>query len=524
MNPGQDICCLREDQKYRIDSLVDYLFPINGEQVAAFVEYMRRQEVCKTHAEKKEISFPYVGMVEFRCTKGSSDSVRKLVFFEPKFFPERKKEECALGKFTDSQKIVLKAILKYQKTQRVSLFSNGRISAYEGCSTLLSSRLALVLDVMEKGIYQVPKIELTLNGQGNIDWTETFARLEPFFLDDGPCYINRVTREMGYEDDSYISRLQMCLASQCLAYFEDIGLAEPLGLFLDSSYNGDLEDFGTLDYCKSRLMNELRTQFIDDKQQSLRLMLAVLEEKPYGLDELEFQAFGMSGFHALWERAIKDVFVDDLERTPCQLGLLRQDEYKANLQLKDFIAPPIWISTDTKVEASQSEDEGAKAARLRPDFVAIGRKVDEHGNTTPSSLIILDAKYYQPEFVGKVIRGAPGVGDIDKQLLYEIGYLDLVESKKLKVFNAFFFPGYKEPDSDKRPILSGSPFASISVDVFELLSKISHKRVRGSFDSYIIDGLALLDSYIHNSRDDEQRSCLMKILSSNGQRYGGIMG
>lgn len=520
MSQVAEVFCLRENQHYTVDSLAVLLAPINEEEVKAFIAYMRDQEVCKTDRERGTVTFQYVGLLEFRCEKGPDGLRRKLVFFEPKFFPERSNYECKTDGFTVAQKIVLKAIFKYQKAQQISLFSNGRIVSYEGCSHRLSTQLALILDVMEKGVYQVPKIEHVLNGQGNIDWQETFVRVDPFFTDGGPCYVDTVTREMGYDDDTYISRLQMCLTSRCFAYFEEIGLASPLGLFLESPYDGDLDEFGSKNYRASRLMHELRTQFIDDKQQSLRLMQAVLEDDAYGSDSLDFQSFGISGFHALWERAIKDVFVDELELTPNQLGLFCESEDKANRPLKDFIDPPVWIMADSDIRASPRD--GTATERLRPDFVAVGRDVSPEVGIKPTSLIILDAKYYLPEFEGTVLTGVPGVGDVDKQLLYEIGFSKLADENGVAkhVYNAFLFPTYKERVEEWITTeIAGEFFASINVGVFaELCSAITKADVRSTFDSYKIDGLALLSRYARNSTDDASRSNLMEILKKEHEK------
>ncbi len=499
--PIKKVYRLRENRYYSREELAHALGDCSPEVVGAFVRYMRDCEVSKTNPKNKTVSFQYVGIVEFSCANKSSQSERRIVFIEPKFFPEDRAGDKTEG-MDEAQKIILKAILKYRKAQQVSLFSNGRVTSYEGCSTRLSTYLALIIDLMEKGGYQVPKVELVVDGQGDADWNETFATVDPFFLQDGPCYVNTVNREIGYDDDTYISRLQMCLATKCLAYFEDIGIAEPLGLFLESPYDGELSDFGSESYQQYRIANELRTQFVDDKKQTLKLMQAVLEDKTYGADSLEFQSFGISGFHALWEKAIKEVFCDELEKSPEQLGIKLTDASKSKLHrpLKEFIDAPRWL-----LPGAKNEEEGLEAKsegetdRLKPDFVAIANN-ERHG-----VIYILDAKYYMPDGSDNSISGVPGVGDIDKQLLYQLAYQELIDENKLSVENAFLFPNYKEPElDDKDP--EAKLFATVKVPI--LASAIDPP----VFRTYLLDGMSLLRRYVYNENDDANHGLLTRTL------------
>ena len=494
-SPIKKIYRLQENRYYSRDEL-SRLVNCSLEDATAFIKYMRDREVCKTDPSG-ETSFRYVGMVEFTCGK-SSERERRIVFIEPKFLPEDRKVVESEG-MDDVQKIILKAILKYRKAQQVSLFSNGRIASYEGCSTRLSTYLALLIDVMEKGVYQVPQVELVVNGQGDTDWNETFATVDPLFLQDGPCYVNTVNREIGYDDDTYISRLQMCLATECLAYFEDVGIAEPLGLFLESPYDGELSDFGSPSYQKYRIANELRTQFVDDKKLTLKLMEAVLEDKAYGTDGLEFQSFGISGFHALWEKAIKEVFSDELEKSPEQLGVQLKDDSKSKLHrpLKEFIDAPRWMLPGFKEgeDGLEAKNEG-ETDRLKPDFVAISKGEGK------GTLFILDAKYYMPSYNNNSISGVPGVGDIDKQLLYQLAYQELMEENHLEPQNAFIFPGYEESNK----VLKAKLFASVKVPI--LASAINPPEFR----TYLLDGMSLLRRYVYNENDDANHGLLTRTL------------
>ena len=116
--PIKKIYRLRENQYYKLEDL-SQLLDCSDLEANAFVEYMRKQEVCKT--DNKTFSFRYVGLVEFECSGGSNlgDKRRRMVFIEPKFFDRETRPEVASEGMDESQKILLKAILK--DVQRASL-------------------------------------------------------------------------------------------------------------------------------------------------------------------------------------------------------------------------------------------------------------------------------------------------------------------------------------------------------------------------------------------------------------------
>ena len=500
--PINEICRLQENRYYGIDD-ISRILHCSSDVASQFVGYMKKNEVCKT-GQKNEVSFQFVGFIEFSFLSdvNVSDVERRVVFVEPKFFPN---DRSVKNEGLDlAQIIVLKAILKYHKGQHISSFSNGRLTSCEGCTTRLSTFLALIVDIMEKGVYQVPKVEFVVNGQGDVDWEETLATVEPVFLQDGPCYMSSINREIGYDDDTYISRLHSCLATECFSYFEEIGLADSLGLYLETPYDGDQSDFGSESYQSFRIASELQSQFVDDKKHTLRLMQAVLENKAYGTDSLSFQSFGISGFHALWEKAIKEVLGDELEKTPDQLGIKLRETSKSKLHkpLKEFIEAPRWMMPENKNKENGLEAKcDEETDRLKPDFVAISK------NEGRGVLYILDAKYYMPKSSDRSISGVPGVGDIDKQLLYQLAYQELISENNLVVENAFLFPMYIEPKLDSKN-LSVKLFATVRVPI------LATALDKPEFRTYLLDGISLLRRYVYNEDDDANHGLLRATISS----------
>ena len=143
----------------------------------------------------------------------------------------------------------------------------------------------------------------------------------------------------------------------------------------------------------------------------------------------------------------------------------------------------------------EAKNEG-ETDRLKPDFVAISKGEGK------GTLFILDAKYYMPSYNNNSISGVPGVGDIDKQLLYQLAYQELMEENRLEPQNAFIFPGYEESNK----ALKAKLFASVKVPI--LASAINPPEFR----TYLLDGMSLLRRYVYNENDDANHGLLTRTL------------
>ena len=129
------------------------------------------------------------------------------------------------------------------------------------------------------------------------------------------------------------------------------------------------------------------------------------------------------------------------------------------------------------------------------------------------ALIILDAKYYKPEFKKSSILYAPGVGDVDKQVLYQLAYDGIVASCELNVHNAFMFPKWYQGWNDDGKI-NAELFAKIRVPSFGSLP--SFRGETPTFKAYMLDGMGLLKRYVYNESDNGHRA-LMEILEARGE-------
>jgi hypothetical protein len=97
----------------------------------------------------------------------------------------------------------------------------------------------------------------------------------------------------------------------------------------------------------------------------------------------------------------------------------------------DIEARAKWRIGDAETIDAESPEE-KDASKLRPDFVAL--------NVEKTILYILDAKYYVPAFSDSSVNGCPGVGDVNKQHLYQLTYRQLIMKNQWKVVNAFLMP------------------------------------------------------------------------------------
>ena len=218
----------------------------------------------------------------------------------------------------------------------------------------------------------------------------------------------------------------------------------------------------------------------------------------------------------MWEKAIKEVFGDELGKCPSQVldeegidklyELGRGDKgfkEKWKKPLNEFIDAPRWKkpnSTKEIVEALK-RDKGEESDGLKPDFLAV-----LHKENRASTLVILDAKYYCPGFSGSSIEGVPGVGDINKQVLYQVAYADITRTCGLNVHNAFIFPKWCE-NWNMVDEIDSNLFATVSVPSF---GTIINEKIP-EFNTYELDGMALLKRYVYNKNDNNHND-LMKIF------------
>lgn len=430
-------------------------------------------------------SFRFVGLYDY-VDNGEEGTGRNLTFFfMPKFVSRSQLQDPSV------RDVVLQAIDRYPGNR--SQIDDQTEETEEQKESLLELAVRLLRDYLENGVYTVQRRELEHNGQGEIDWETTIDQYQPVFLKkDGkarPVYMDYATELAWSDEDHYITRLHQCLVTTWGRKLEELGLSSVLRVNVPLLSEEELDWFGEPDYQIAQIDKELKVQFVTKSRHTLSLMKdlirATAENKAANLQSL---SFGMNGAAQLWETAIKDVFGDQMEKKPIQFPL--NCKTKGNTKLKDFIEPPKWTEAGVQYD---EDDDPASGSRLRPDFIAIDKD--------SKRLVILDAKYYLPKFDSlkekKVVRDCPGVGDIDKQFLYQLSFSELCRDNNLQVLNAFVFPGDSAGSTERD--LKACKFATVTEELFswilDNLCKVPTNYLSKEIVAFKVDGMALFKAY-----------------------------
>lgn len=509
-------------------------------EVVAFAERLKSSmdtglrdddEITVVKNTKDGYSFRFIGLYDYVDEDEKGTERNLTFFFLPKFVGEsawkdwEEKDESkrdAIRKNRDAiRDTVLQAIDR--RNRELSKSDDQTEETDERRESLLERAVRVLRDYLENGVYTVQRRELEHNGHGEIDWETTIDQYQPVFLKkDGkprPVYLDYATELAWSDEDHYITRLHQCLVTTWGRKLEELGLSSVLRVNVPLLSEEELDWFGEPDYQIAQIDKELRIQFVTKSRHTLSLMKDLIRETAENkAANLQSLSFGMNGAAQLWETAIKDVFGDQMGNTPNKLGLSCSNTEMANKPLKDFIGPPKWTKHNQQGGAEQKEEEdGASGSRLRPDFIAV--------DTSPSEkrLVILDAKYYLPQFGddGKTISHCPGVGDIDKQFLYQLSFAELCEEKEnmLQVLNAFVFPNDpNEGQTSKEQTINKfvNKFATINVPLFGWIHDKLPEKYRKCLSEEIlalqVDGIALFKAYAEGRPLDPTQSRLKPIL------------
>ena len=483
-------------------------------------------EITVVKKTKDGYSFRFIGLYDYVDEK---TGINLTFFFLPKFVGEsawkdwKEKDESKRDAIRKNREAIRDTVLQAidRRNRELSKSDDQTEETEERKESLLERAVRVLRDYLENGVYTVQRRELEHNGQGEIDWETTIDQYQPVFLKkDGkprPVYMDYSTELAWSDEDHYITRLHQCLVTTWGRKLEELGLSSVLRVNVPLLSEEELDWFGEPAYQIAQIDKELRLQFVTKSRHTLSLMKdlirATAENKAANRQSL---SFGMNGAAQLWETAIKDVFGDQMENTSGKLGLSCPNTEKKNKALKEFIEPPKWTKHDQQDGAEQKEEEdGASGSRLRPDFIAV--------DTSPSKkrLVILDAKYYLPQFGddGKTISHCPGVGDIDKQFLYQLSFAELCEENKLQVLNAFVFPNVpNEGQTSKEQTANKfvNKFATINVPLFGWIHDKLPEEYRKCLSEEIlalqVDGIALFKAHAEGRPLDPTQSRLKPIL------------
>lgn len=326
-----------------------------------------------------------------------------------------------------SQKSQFKQIInvldKYNKSKEQVLSLQENVDERNNFN-LLSIMVHLIEDYYENGIYSNDKKIMEMNGSGEILWDKTINEFNPLIQNNIPYYVDFYNNKIKNDDSDYFKLLHEVILTKCSQDLEDAGLLELFSLTPINLNDQELNDFGDLDYIKSKLIKELNYQFNTRKQFLLKTMYSYLEkEKSYEDDVDYFTFYGTTSYKHVWEEMCRCILNDKMKELLINLDLPvdLKSKYQKYNTLESIIDKPKWNS-----EGINNDDLNNN--HLIPDLITLNKRGDE------TELIIFDAKYYN--FPSK----KPGITDITKQYLYELAFEKFREDHNLIPKNCFLFP------------------------------------------------------------------------------------
>ena len=405
--------------------------------------------------------FKFIGLYDYVDRPDGRDAgtdTNLTCFFLPKFIamPEFEKWPVDPSEIRDT---VLQAIDR--RNRELSKSDDQTEETEERRESLLERAVRVLRDYLENGVYTVQRRDLEHNGQGEIDWETTIDQYQPVFLKkDGkprPVYMDYATELAWSDEDHYITRLHQCLVTTWGRKLEELGLSSVLRVNVPLLSEEELDWFGEPDYQIAQIDKELRLQFVTKSRHTLSLMKdlirATAENKAANLQSL---SFGMNGAAQLWETACAVVLGSELGKNINDCGL----KWPKGGTFRDYMPRPIWrrSGSDKGIEGDEKNapDDSIKSG-WRLDFIRT-YPPNRRTNDPVTKLVILDAKYYNVQWIGNPIAGQtgkpsdakiigqPGIGDIAKQIFYQMAFQNLAaENKKadgtpLAFVNAFLFP------------------------------------------------------------------------------------
>ena len=310
----------------------------------------------------------------------------------------------------------------------------------------MSIALELINSYYEHGLYRNDEQIIEQNGYGETLWEKTINESTAYFSDGVPVYLDIYTVNQENNEQDFFRRLHAFVITEACNRLRDILEILDIGCINISSEKA--ESFGNKEYIIYRLNQELSTQFITHKQNVLKLMRRYIEEDVSENISETISFVGTNSFNLIWEDVCSVVMDDCINKSIKELGLSYAKNSKQSTLLSDVIAKPKW-----KHSASGKIHKSKKT--LVPDIITI------NGN----QISIYDAKYYKIKLDYNEVKKQPGIGDITKQYMYELAFIDFAKENNLSINeNAFLMP-----TDEKEEIRLGT----VSMEIFHNLGDIN---------------------------------------------------
>lgn len=369
----------------------------------------------------KWYSFRFVGLIIYKDIS---------IFVYPKYYlyrngnyeqielePKDCEEKVKNGEFSQ----IVRAIEKYRKK---AFHYDSRLNHQSDDKNMLALKLFFLNDYFENGIYSNKKTIYENNGLDEIVWDKTISSYDPIISNGKPYYIDTITSRFVHDDENLIANIHRSIVIECSDELERTGILDFMQVCpIDDVISIDRKSLGDDDFLCRKLRTELSTQFNTHKREVLKNLINYIDgERSHGY-ESEPMFFGTVNFHALWEQAILQILMDHKEKSFSTFGVNNPG------LIRDAIDKHVYML----------KGKGYRADVLKPDCVHI------EGN----KFFIIDAKYYCYELNEdkKTIAYAPGVGDVNKQYLYQKAFKK--PGLNFTFYNCFALPSIIEDDGIK---------------------------------------------------------------------------
>ncbi len=305
-------------------------------------------------------------------------------------------------------KLILQVLRKFsKKVEREEDLNYLSLNSETTYFNMIAISDYLINDYLEYGIYFDEVNEIDLNGSGEINWALTIEKEAAYFSNNQVLYLNHVTDNSEFDENTYISQVHKSVLNECLSFMKKI---EFLDLFNCPNIFFDIykNSLGDVDFKIKKLYDKLSNSYSERDIKLIKTLIQFLECSELETNRNIETLFGIKHFEHTWESV-----------TSCVLG----NDYK---NLYRSIPKPIW-----EKKSPQPRYQIHKAT-LKPDILKV----------IQNELFIFDAKYYKPIFKDGILKtGHPGVGDISKQYLYELAFKN---SGYDNIYNFFLIPCYLE--------------------------------------------------------------------------------
>jgi len=381
----------RELKRYPESDLKEKLSLLGEITFDSAIKTLKEKNILK-QKEDNLFSFEFVGVLILG---------EVVVFCIPKYIQKSNK------------KIIMKQLLflfrEYSRRENLDddeVESIGSIESSSECN-ILSIIIYLLSDFIENGLYSNEKKIYLFNGEDEINWLKTIEDVQPILNCGEPVYLEYYTNSTQNDEENYFRLLHQYVLNKCTSILNKTGLAEYLG-FEPVIFDVDDDRLGTPESILLRITNELNVQFVNRKQMLLKAIYSFISKEKMDADNFAVSFYGTRKFHIVWEKIcayILDNKYDDV---------------------KMHIGKPKWRTTLGKIYEAET---------LIPDIITIYKQ------PMKKYFIISDAKYYTIKLNDGKFENNPGVGDVTKQYLYQLAFMDYIRMQKFDVIqNVLLFP------------------------------------------------------------------------------------